>query len=204
MSNSKRWLQEHFSDKYVKQAQLHGYPSRAAYKLLELQDKDKLIKKGMAVVDLGAAPGGWSMVANEIVGDKGQVIALDILPMDPVTGVIFIQGDFTEQSVLDELIQVLDQRLVDIVMSDMAPNLSGQKSIDQPRAMYLVELAWSCAQDILRPGGTFIAKIFQGSGVEALVAEMKPYFKQIKYRKPDSSRPRSREVFLVAQGFQQT
>ena len=199
--SSKRWLKEHFSDEYVKRAQQAGYPSRAAFKLLELNEKDRLLKSGMTVVDLGAAPGGWSMVAKDLVGDKGQVFALDILPMDSIPGVAFLQGDFTEQATLDALLTMLDGRPVDIVISDMAPNMSGKRSVDQPRSMYLVELALDCAQQILRPGGTFLAKIFHGEGAEAFAKVLKTQFKTVKYRKPKSSRARSREVYLLGQEF---
>ena len=198
---SKRWLKEHFSDHYVKKAQAKGYLSRAAYKLLALQEKDHLFKPGMTVVDLGAAPGGWSQVARELVGDKGTVIALDILPMDPVSGVTFIQGDFREKAVLQQLLDTVGNRKADRVISDMAPNLSGNNSIDQPRSMYLVELAWDCAQQILRPGGHFLTKIFQGEGVDKLVQDLKLHFEMVKSRKPDASRARSREFYLLCKGF---
>jgi len=199
---SKRWLEEHFSDPYVKRAQEMGYPSRAAFKLLDLQEKDHFLKSGMSVVDLGAAPGGWSMVAQKIVGEKGHVFALDLLPMDPMTGVTFIQGDFREDAVLEQLLLALDGRPVNAVISDMAPNISGQKSVDQPRSVHLVELAWDCAQQILQPGGTFLAKIFQGEGVDDLVRELKKHFKAVKLRKPKSSRPRSPEFYILGIGFQ--
>ena len=202
MSNSsKRWLDEHFSDAYVKQAQKEGYRSRAAYKLLEINARDKLIKPGMRVVDLGAAPGGWSMVARDLVGEKGRVVALDLLKMDPMAGVEFIQGDFTEQVVLDQLLALLGQHSVDLVISDMAPNMSGMKQVDQPRAMYLNELALECVQQILKPGGNFLAKLFQGAGVEDFAKAARPHFKQVKWRKPDASRARSREVYLLGLGF---
>ncbi len=199
--SSRRWLDEHFNDAYVKQAKKEGYRSRAAYKLLEINAKDKLIKPGMRVVDLGASPGGWSMVARDLVGLKGQVIALDILPMDPMAGVEFILGDFTEQTVLDQLLALLNNRVVDLVISDMAPNISGQKSVDQPKAMYLNELALDCAQQILAPNGAFLAKLFQGSGVDEFVLSMRKHFKQVKWRKPDSSRARSREIYVLGTGF---
>lgn len=199
--SSKRWLNEHFNDTYVKQAQKEGYRSRAAYKLLEINTKDKIIKRGMRVVDLGAAPGGWSMAARDLVGPKGQVIALDILKMDPMAGVEIIQGDFTEQTVLDQLLKILNNEPVDLVISDMAPNISGMKSIDQPRAMYLNELALECAQQILKPGGSFLAKLFQGTGVEEFVKALGPHFKQVKWRKPNASRARSREIYVLGTGF---
>lgn len=198
---SKRWLKEHFDDKYVKQAQDEGYPSRAAYKLLAIHKKDKLFRSGMRVVDLGAAPGGWSMVAAEYVGAKGRVIAVDILPMEPSHGVTFIQGDFTEMHTLEKLLAALDEQLVDVVMSDMAPNLSGQKSIDQPRAMYLVELAWDCAQQILAQGGTFLVKVFQGADVDTFIKELRSRFRTVKIRKPEASRARSSEIYVLAQDY---
>lgn len=196
----KRWLHQHVNDFYVKKAQQDGYLSRAAYKLLELQQKDHFLRPGLTVLDLGAAPGGWSQVAAEIVGNRGQVIAIDLLAMTPVSGVEFIQGDFAEES----LLQMLDQRLtakVDVVISDMAPDLSGQHSIDQPRSLALVELALDCGLRWLVSGGAFVAKVFQGSGVEALVKQMRLHFSAVNYRKPDASRPRSREIYLVAKGF---
>lgn len=201
MTQSKRWLKEHFKDPYVKQAQASGYLSRAAYKLLAIQEKDHLIHRGIVVVDLGAAPGGWSQVAQELVGDKGKVIALDILPMEPITGVTFIQGDFRERGVLDQLLAELGDQKVDVVISDMAPNLSGQKSVDQPRSMYLVELAWDCAKQILRPGGNFLVKIFQGEGAEVFIKDLKKHFETVKSRKPEASRPRSREFYLLNMNF---
>ena len=199
--HSKRWLQEHFKDLYVKRSQAEGYVSRAAYKLLEIQQKDRIFCPGMRVLDLGSAPGGWSQVARECVGKNGQVVASDILPMTPLQDVLFVQGDFTQQPVLDDILTVLSGEQLDIVISDMAPNLSGQKSIDQPRSVYLVELAWDCAQKVLALGGSFLVKIFQGEGVDVLIAEMKPYFKQIKFRKPAASRARSREVYILGTGF---
>ena len=198
---SKHWLKEHFGDQYVKQSQEDGYRSRASYKLLELNQKDKLIQPGMTVIDLGAAPGGWSQIAAELVGDKGMVIASDILAMDHLAGVTFIQGDFTEQSVLEEILSVLDQRPVDLVISDMAPNMSGMADIDQPRSMYLVELAFDLAHQVLRPGGTVVTKVFQGEGSEPLMRDMRSHYKRFVTRKPDASRARSREVYWVAKDF---
>jgi 23S rRNA (uridine2552-2'-O)-methyltransferase len=198
---SKHWLKEHFSDQYVKQSQEDGYRSRASYKLLELHKKDKLIQRGMSVVDLGAAPGGWSQVAAQLVGDKGLVVASDILPMDSMAGVEFVQGDFTEESVLEEILSVLDDRPVDLVISDMAPNMSGMADIDQPRAMYLVELAFDLAHQVLSPGGSFVAKVFQGEGADTLMRDMRKYYSTFVTRKPDASRARSREVYWVAKGF---
>ena len=199
--SSKDWLNEHFKDPYVIKAQKEGYPSRATYKLLEMQARDKLIKPGMVVVDLGSAPGGWSMVARDLVGKKGRVIALDILEMEPVTGVEFIQGDFTEQVVLDKLLASLGGRQIDVVLSDMAPNMSGQKSVDQPKSLYLVELALDCALQVLRPGGAFLAKIFQGEGVDVLGQTVKQHFRHLKWRKPKASRPRSNELYILGADY---
>lgn len=201
MSSSKRWLKEHFDDPYVKKAQREGYPSRAAYKLLEIQEKDRIIKPGMVVVDLGAAPGGWSVVARKLVGPKGEVFALDILPMDHLTGVTFFQGDFTEQETLNHLLELLADREVDLVISDMAPNMIGMKSVDQPKLVGLVELAVDCAYQILKPGGTFLTKVFQGEGVDAVIKNLRAHFKTVKIRKPSASRSRSNEVYILAQGY---
>ncbi|MBS0352174.1 MAG: 23S rRNA (uridine(2552)-2'-O)-methyltransferase RlmE [Proteobacteria bacterium] len=195
------WMQEHLSDYYVKQAKRQGYPSRAAYKLLEIQQKDKLITPGMTVVDLGAAPGGWSVVAVELLKGKGQVIALDCLPMTAPPGVHFIQGDFTEAVVLQELLAYLGQQTVDLVLSDMAPNISGLRSVDQPKSMYLAELAADFAKQVLVGGGKLLTKLFQGEGVDHFIAELRKHFTQVKIRKPAASRSRSREVYVLAQGF---
>jgi len=199
--SSKRWLQEHFSDQYVKQSQKDGYRSRASYKLLEIDQKDRLFRPGMTVVDLGAAPGGWSQVAAQRVGDSGRVIASDILEMDAMAGVHFIQGDFTEQAVFDSLLALIGDTPVDLVISDMAPNMSGVDAVDQPRAMYLVELALDMAAQILRPGGCFVAKVFQGEGFEPWLAEVRGTFGKVVTRKPDASRSRSREVYIVGRDF---
>lgn len=199
--SSDRWLKEHFDDVWVKKSQEDGYRSRASYKLIELDAKDKLFRPGQLVVDLGAAPGGWSQVAVEKVGDSGVVIASDILPMDPIAGVDFVQGDFTEDSVFEALLDLLDNRRADVVISDMAPNMSGMAAVDIPKAMGLVELALDMAQRVLRPGGVFVAKVFQGEGFDALLADMRDSFKTVVSRKPDSSRARSREVYLVGKGF---
>ena len=200
-STSKGWLKEHFDDVYVQQSKKDGYRSRACYKLLEINEKDKLIKPGMTVVDLGAAPGGWSQVAAELVGHKGKVVASDILPMDGLAGVEFIQGDFTEQSVFDEIMVVIANDSVDLVISDMAPNMSGMAAMDQPRSMYLVELALDMASQVLKPNGVFLAKVFQGEGFDALVKEMRSQYKQVITRKPAASRARSKEVYLLGKGF---
>jgi 23S rRNA (uridine2552-2'-O)-methyltransferase len=201
--SSSRWLQEHFNDHYVKESQKDGYRSRASYKLLEIQQKDKLLRPGMVVVDLGSAPGGWSQVAAPIVGDKGMVLASDILPMDSLEGVTFIQGDFTESAVFDQLLAALDGRPVDVVISDMAPNMSGIPGVDQPKAMHLVELALDMARQVLRPGGSFVCKVFHGEGFDAWMKECKQMFDKVSTRKPDASRSRSREVYVVGKGFRQ-
>ncbi len=200
-SSSKAWLKEHRDDPYVQQAQREGYRSRACYKLLELQERDRLIRPGMTLVDLGSAPGGWSQVAADLVGHKGRVIASDILPMDALAGVEFIQGDFTEDIVFEEILAVIGESSVDIVVSDMAPNMSGMTAVDQPRSMYLVELAVDMARKVLAPGGSFVAKVFQGEGFEALMRDCRDSFGKVLTRKPAASRPRSREVYLVARDF---
>lgn len=198
---SDRWLKEHFDDVWVKKSREDGYRSRASYKLIELDEKDRLFRPGQIVVDLGAAPGGWSQVAVERVGDKGVVIASDILEISPLAGVEFVQGDFTEQSVLDELLELMGDRRADVVISDMAPNMSGMAAVDIPNAMGLVELALDMAQQVLKPGGVFVAKVFQGEGFDTLLAEMRKSFGTVVSRKPDSSRARSREIYQVCKGF---
>ncbi len=196
--SSRRWLREHFSDPYVKQAQQEGFRSRAVYKLLELQERDKLFKPGMTVIDLGAAPGGWSQIVANLVGKKGRVIALDILPMDPLPGVEFILGDFSEEAVLSELLKRLGDTKADWVISDMAPNMSGIDSVDQPRSMELAELAFDFAQQVLQPEGGFLVKTFQGEGFDLFLVALRRYFKKVTIRKPKASRDRSREVYLLA------
>ncbi|WP_369413794.1 23S rRNA (uridine(2552)-2'-O)-methyltransferase RlmE [Halomonas alkalisoli] len=198
---SKGWLKEHFDDRFVQQSWQDGYRSRASYKLLALNEKDRLFRPGMAVIDLGAAPGGWSQVAAEKVGPEGVVIASDILEMDALAGVDFIQGDFTEESVLEAILATLGDRPVDLVMSDMAPNMSGMAAIDQPQAMYLVELALDLARQTLKPQGRFLAKVFQGEGFDAYLKELRSSFGRVVTRKPEASRARSREVYLLAEGF---
>lgn len=198
---SKGWLNEHFSDHYVKQSQKDGFRSRASYKLLELNEKDRLLFSGMTVVDLGAAPGGWSQVAARNIGDKGRVIASDILPMDSLAGVEFILGDFTEIEVFEQLLGVMGPEKADLVISDMAPNMSGMSDVDQPKAMYLVELALDMARETLKPNGAFVAKVFQGEGFDGYVKDARQSFKSVVIRKPVSSRARSREVYIVAKGF---
>lgn len=199
--SSRRWLQEHERDPYVLRARRDGYRSRASYKLLELNEKTELFKVGQTVVDLGAAPGGWSQIAAQRVGPTGVVIASDILPMDAIAGVQFIQGDFTEQTIFDEIVACLNGVPVDLVISDMAPNMSGMKAIDQPRAMCLVELAVDFALRVLRPGGILVTKVFQGEGFDQLLKVVRPRFGRVAAKKPDASRARSREVYWVASDY---
>jgi 23S rRNA (uridine2552-2'-O)-methyltransferase len=194
-------MQEHFADEYVKMAQAQGYRSRAVFKLKEIQEKDQLIKPGMNIIDLGAAPGGWSQFARPIIGKKNKIIALDILPMDPIEGVDFIQGDFREQDVLDQLYAVLDGAPVNLVMSDMAPNMSGNKGVDQPSAIYLGELALETAKTVLAKDGVFLVKLFHGAGFEEYFKEVQKCFAKVAIRKPKASRPRSNEVYILAKGF---
>ncbi|MFW5426680.1 MAG: 23S rRNA (uridine(2552)-2'-O)-methyltransferase RlmE [Methylophagaceae bacterium] len=199
--SSNDWMKEHFDDHYVKLAQKAGYRSRSTFKLEEIDKKDKLMRPGMTVVDLGSAPGGWSDYALRKVGDKGTVVALDILPMTPLTGVHFIEGDFREDSVLDELNDVLNGQQIDLVLSDMAPNITGVSSIDQPSSMYLVELALDFALTNLSKQGNFVVKVFQGEGFEQYMKRMREGFQKVITRKPDASRPRSREVYLLGKGL---
>lgn len=199
--SSGRWLHEHFNDPYVKRSQQEGYRSRASYKLLALQQKDQFIRQGMTVIDLGAAPGGWSQVAAQLAGDKGRVIASDILAMDAIAGVEFLQGDFTEQAVFDRLLALLGEQAVDLVISDMAPNMSGIVDVDQPKSMHLLELAIDLAKQVLRPGGSFVTKAFQGEGFDQFYRDLRTSFTRVVSRKPDASRARSREVYIVATGF---
>lgn len=199
--SSGRWLQRHFDDTYVRQAQQAGYRSRAVYKLLEINERDHILRAGMTVVDLGAAPGGWSQVAAKIVGARGHVIALDVLPMDPLPGVSIIQGDFREEAVMAGLLQALGEQRVDLVLSDMAPNISGVKAVDQPRAMYLAELALDLARKVLSPGGTLLVKAFQGEGIDDFRRELQRSFKAVATRKPKASRPVSREVYMLAKNY---
>lgn len=194
-------MKEHFDDQYVKQSWQDGYRSRASYKLLELDEKDKLLRPGMTVIDLGAAPGGWSQIAAEKVGSQGRVIASDILEMDSLADVTFVQGDFTEETVLNAILERLENRPVDLVMSDMAPNMSGMAAIDQPQAMYLAELALELARETLSPGGKLLVKVFQGEGFDSYLKELRNSFKRVVTRKPGASRARSREVYLLAEGF---
>jgi 23S rRNA (uridine2552-2'-O)-methyltransferase len=197
-SSSRNWLKEHFNDFYVKQAQQEGYRSRAVYKLAELQERYQLFKPGMTVVDLGAAPGGWAQYAIEKIKPKGHVIAIDILPMESLPGVEFIQGDFTDNQVLQELLNRLPDKKVDWVLSDMSPNISGIDSVDQPRSIYLAELALDLAIQVLNKQGGFLVKVFQGEGFDAYLALIRQYFTQIRLRKPKASRGRSREIYILA------
>ncbi|MBE2211308.1 MAG: 23S rRNA (uridine(2552)-2'-O)-methyltransferase RlmE [Xanthomonadaceae bacterium] len=198
--SSQRWLKEHFSDPYVKKAQSEGMRSRAAYKLEELVERDRLLKPGMVVVDLGAAPGGWSQWVRKEMGDAGRVIASDILEMPTLAGVEFLHGDFREDAVLSELETMLDGAAVDLVLSDMAPNMSGVDQVDQARAMHLSELAMAFADDHLRTGGTFLIKLFQGVGFDDYVRDLRRRYAKLAIRKPAASRRRSNEVYALAQG----
>jgi 23S rRNA (uridine2552-2'-O)-methyltransferase len=199
--SSQKWLQEHRKDQYVKRAQMDGYRSRASYKLIEIDQKDRIFKPGLLVVDLGAAPGGWSQVAAKLVGPKGKIIASDILNMDPINRVDFVLGDFTDSVVLQDILNLLEKNLVDLVISDMAPNMSGIRGVDQTKAMYLVELALDMASEILKPGGNFVVKAFHGEGFDQYMLELKKRFKRVTSRKPNASRSRSREVYVVAKDF---
>ena len=199
--SSGRWLKEHFDDHYVKADQTAGYRSRAAFKLLEIQEKDHILKPKQVIVDLGAAPGGWSQVAANIIGDAGHIIALDLLPMDNIADVAFIQGDFTDAATFEQLMQQLGNQQVDVVLSDMAPNMSGNRSVDQPRAMHLVELVIDFAQATLKTGGTMLVKVFQGEGFDNTLHYVRTCFAKVVIRKPDASRARSREQYWLATGF---
>jgi 23S rRNA (uridine2552-2'-O)-methyltransferase len=200
-SKNRTWIKQHVKDPYVKQSQLDGYRSRASYKLLEIVEKGRYIKPGMVVVDLGSAPGGWSQVATQLVGHKGCVVAVDILPMDPVAGVSFIQGDFTEEKILNQLLGEIGNRPVDLVISDMAPNLTGMKAVDQPAMIYLAELAVDLVRQVMTDDGIFIAKLFQGEGFDEFVRNTRTVFNVVSLKKPDASRSKSREVYLVAKGL---
>lgn len=199
--SSSRWLNEHVNDPYVKRAQKDGYRSRAAYKLLEMNEKDKLIRPGMLVMDLGSAPGGWSQIAGRLVGHTGRVIASDILPMDSLENVDFIQGDFTSDEVFQQIMTTMDGRQADLIISDIAPNISGVMAADQASSMYLVELVLDMVRQVLKPGGNFVAKIFQGEGSDEYIKDVRKSFEKVSIRKPEASRPRSREVYLMARGF---
>lgn len=199
--SSRRWLQEHFADEYVKKAQREGYRSRAIYKLEEIQLKDRLIRPGMTIVDLGAAPGSWSQYATRLLDGRGRIIATDILPMDSLPDVEFIQGDFRDESVFAALLEAIGEKPVDLVMSDIAPNISGVEAVDQPSSMYLAELAVDLAGRVLAPGGDLLFKAFQGEGFDALVKDLRSRFTKLVIRKPKASRPRSREVYVLARGY---
>lgn len=199
--SSQKWLQEHFSDEYVQRAQREGYRGRAVYKLLELDARYHLLKPGMTLLDLGAAPGSWSEVAARKIGGRGKLIASDILQMERLEGVSFIQGDFREEEVMQSILAELADRQVDLVLSDMAPNMSGNDAIDQPRAMYLAELALDIAHKTLRRDGVLLVKLFQGVGFDEYISSLKQSFNSVIVRKPKASRPRSREVYALARGY---
>ncbi|HCI51864.1 MAG TPA: 23S rRNA (uridine(2552)-2'-O)-methyltransferase RlmE [Gallionella sp.] len=197
---SKQWMREHINDPFVQQAQKDGYRSRAAYKLIEINEKDHLIKPGMVIVDLGATPGGWCQVAGAILGESGKVIALDLLPLEPLRGVEFIQGDFRDEEVLKKLEESLQGKPVGLVISDMAPNFSGVSAVDQDRSIYLAELAMEFAFEHLTRDGSFLVKVFQGAGFEAYMKLMRTRFSRVVARKPKASRDRSSEVYLLGTG----
>jgi 23S rRNA (uridine2552-2'-O)-methyltransferase len=199
--SSKQWLKEHFDDEYVLRAKQEGYRSRAIYKLVEIQQKDKILKPGMTVIDLGAAPGGWSEYAVTQLGGKGRIIALDILPMEPMAGVEIIEGDFREEAVLTELLDLIGKDRADLVICDMAPNISGMGVVDLPRAYYLSELALDLAQQVLKPGGGLLVKLFQGEGFDAYLKLLRQHFSRLVMRKPKASRARSREIYALATGY---
>jgi len=199
--SSKRWLKEHFDDEYVQKAQQQGFRSRAVYKLEEIDTRDQLLKPGMTIVDLGAAPGGWTQWASQRVGGKARIFALDILPMDPFPDVHIIEGDFREESVLRALLDAMGDARADLVMSDMAPNMSGQGAVDQPRSMYLAELSLELVARVANPGANYLVKVFQGAGSEAFLRDVRAKFATTRIRKPAASRSRSREVYYVGLGF---
>lgn len=200
-ASSKRWLHEHRSDAYVKQARHEGFRSRAVYKLQELDQRDHLLRPGISVVDLGAAPGGWCQYLHQRLGDRAKIVALDVLPMDPVPGVTFIQGDFREPEVLEQLEVAVGATKVDLVLSDMAPNISGIDAADQAGGVHLAELALEFARNRLKPGGVLVTKLFQGEGFDDFLADLRQAFDKVALRKPKASRPRSREIYLVARGL---
>jgi len=199
--SSGNWLREHFEDEFVKQSQKDGYRSRAVYKLKEIDEKDYLLKPGSVVIDLGAAPGSWCEYVVRKLKGKGRIIALDILPMEPMEGVEIITGDFLEADVFDELLNTLGSDKPDLVICDMAPNMSGQQAVDIPRAMYMAELALDLSQQVLKPGGGLLVKLFQGEGFDNYVKQMRQHFSRVVIRKPKASRPRSKEVYGLATGF---
>jgi 23S rRNA (uridine2552-2'-O)-methyltransferase len=199
--SSKRWLEEHFSDVYVKKAQEEGYRSRAVYKLKEVDDKEHILRPGMSIVDLGAAPGGWTQYVTQRLQGNGRVVALDILPMDSLPDVTVIQGDFQDDATLAQLTQLIPQQSLDLILSDMAPNMSGNAAVDIPRAMYLVELAFDFAKTMLRPGGMMLIKIFHGAGFDEILKEVRTNFAKVSVKKPQASRARSKETYLLAKGY---
>ena len=199
--SSQNWLKEHHDDAYVLQARRDGYRSRAVYKLIEIQHKDQVLKPGQFILDLGAAPGGWSEYAARFVGNKGRVIAVDLLPVEPIAGVEIIKGDFQERETLDQILDLIGRQPFDLVLSDMAPNISGIDTVDQPRSVYLAELAFELARDCLNENGCFVVKLFQGEGFEALTSAFRLAFKSVRYRKPKASRARSREIYAVCSGL---
>jgi 23S rRNA (uridine2552-2'-O)-methyltransferase len=198
---SRAWMREHIKDPYVQKAKAEGYRSRAAYKLLELDKKDRLLAPGQLLIDLGAAPGSWSQVAAARLGSKGRVVAVDLLPMEPLPGVQFVQGDFREQQVLEALLVLLGGRKADLVISDLAPNISGIGVSDQARSMYLCELALEFARQCLKPGGSLLVKVFQGAGFAEFLADMRKAFVKVGSRKPEASRGRSSEMYLLGKGY---
>ena len=199
--SSSRWLQRHVNDPYVKQAQREGYRSRSAYKLVELDQKDRLIRPGMRVMDLGSAPGGWSQVLSRRLGERGKVLATDILPMEPIDNVDFIQGDFTDEAIVGQIHDWLGGAKFDLIVSDIAPNITGIDSADQASSIYFLELALDTVRETLKPGATFVAKMFQGAGSDQWLKDLRGSFQKVSIRKPGASRPESREVYVVAKGF---
>ena len=199
--SSQNWLKEHHDDAYVLRARKDGYRSRAVYKLIELQQKDQILKPGQFVLDLGAAPGGWSEYVAQFTGTRGRLIAVDLLPIEPIAGVEVIQGDFSERQVLDQILDLVGEQTLDLVLSDMAPNISGIETVDQPKSINLAELAFELARDCLNENGSFVVKLFQGEGFEELTSVFRLAFKSVKFRKPKASRPRSREIYAVCWGL---
>jgi 23S rRNA (uridine2552-2'-O)-methyltransferase len=199
--SSKRWLRRQDSDIYVKRARAEGWRSRAVFKLIEIQERDRLLRPGGRVLDLGSAPGAWSQYAARLVGPDGLVVGVDLLPLDPIAGVEVIQGDFRDEQIYEQVVRRVGERGLDLVMSDMAPNISGTRAVDQPRGMYLAELSLDISGRILRPGGAFVSKLFHGEGFDEFVRTTRGAFDSVKVRKPKASRAQSRETYLVATGF---
>lgn len=199
--SSQNWLQQHHDDTYVLQARKDGYRSRAVYKLIEIQQKDQILQHGQFVLELGAAPGGWSEYIARLAGNKGRIIAVDLLPIEPIAGVEIVQGDFTETETLEKILHLVDNQPLDLVLSDMAPNISGIETVDQPKSTYLAEIAFELARDCLKQNGVFVVKLFQGKGFEMLTSVFRSTFKSVKFRKPKASRPRSREIYAVCRGL---